>query len=797
MKRITVQLLTLICGLPIAVQSQTLTQTVRGTVVDEAIQTPLVGATVRIVIGEQTLGGYSDELGHFSIENVPVGRVTLEVTYIGYQPILINNLIVTSGKQAVLNLSMVEDISSATEEVVVTWAQKPGETINEFSTISSRPFSTEEANRFAGSLGDPARMATNFAGVVSAGDTRNDIVVRGNSPLGLLWRMEGVDIPNPNHFSTQGANGGPVSILNNNTLANSDFITGAFAPEYGNATSGVFDLKLRKGNTAKRESSFQIGFGGFEVFTEGPIKKGSNSSYLIAGRYSTLSVFDALGIQFGDLLGVPNFYDLTTKFEFDLKSAGKLSFFTVAGRSEIDILESELDDTDWNDTDISKSLIYQDIRQQVFTGTAGLSHNILLGTRTLLKNTLAYSYEWRDLDVDTVYADQATNPLYNERYRVGSLQWASNATLKFSARNNLRFGLFAKQYNYDVKDSITLFNMGTPYETVAIRNLDEGTFLGQVYAQHQLRLDQLTLTGGLHFLYFDLNKQSVFEPRLGLQYDLRPQLTLTAGYGMHHQTQVPVTYFSIDTLTGTQPNKAMRMTRSQHLVAGVESNLTPLGLRIKLEGYYQWLDHIPADPISSTYSAVNLGANFERPPDRTGFVNTGTATTQGVELTLERSFTNHYYALLTASVFKSEYTPSDGRTYNTAYNNGYVLNLLTGVEYTVGKQQNTQVFADLRIATSGGFRYTPVDLAASQAAGQEINVPNSAFSEQGPAYFRADLKIGIRQNFKKWSQEFNINLQNFTNQQNVFTRQYNPRLGNITDRYQLGFFPVPQYKIYF
>lgn len=141
------------------------------------------------------------------------------------------------------------------------------------ATVSARSFTVEETSRYAGSLNDPSRMAANYAGVSSTSDARNDIIIRGNSPLGVLWRLNGMEIPNPNHFGSLGTTGGPVSILNNNLLDKSDFLTGAFPAEYGNALAGVFDLQMRSGNNEKTEFLGQVGFNGFELGAEGPIGK--------------------------------------------------------------------------------------------------------------------------------------------------------------------------------------------------------------------------------------------------------------------------------------------------------------------------------------------------------------------------------------------------------------------------------------------------------------------------------------------------------------------------------------------
>ena len=131
----------------------------------------------------------------------------------------------------------------------------------------------KKRKRYAGAIDDPARMVSAFAGVNGNAEGDNDIVVRGNSPRGILWRLEGVEIPNPNHFASEGATGGPINALNSNMLGNSDFYTGAFAPEYGNALSGVFDMKLRNGNNEQREYSATLSVLGTDLTAEGPFKE--------------------------------------------------------------------------------------------------------------------------------------------------------------------------------------------------------------------------------------------------------------------------------------------------------------------------------------------------------------------------------------------------------------------------------------------------------------------------------------------------------------------------------------------
>lgn len=268
-----------------AKSQQTITQTVRGTVIDMQTLTPLPGANVILLNSDPIIGVSADENGRFRLENIPVGRIGIRVTFLGYKDVFMTSLDLLAGKELVLKIEM-EEVAIMSEEVVITANSEKDNPINDMASVSARSFTVEETERFAGSRNDVSRMASNYAGVRGTDDSRNDIIIRGNSPSGLLWRLEGVDIPNPNHYGSTESTGGPVSILNNNQLANSDFMTGAFPAEYGNAISGVFDLKMRNGNDEKHEFLGQIGFNGFEFGAEGPIsrEKGSLTWPIIAIR---------------------------------------------------------------------------------------------------------------------------------------------------------------------------------------------------------------------------------------------------------------------------------------------------------------------------------------------------------------------------------------------------------------------------------------------------------------------------------------------------------------------------------
>lgn len=286
MKKSSSLLLLFLLPLLVFAQDQ-MTQTIKGTVLDKEAEYPLIGVNVVLIGAETSIGTTTDFDGTFKLENVPLGRQVVQFSYIGYETVTIPNILVNSAKEIVLDIQMEEDLTELSE-VVVTATKDRRKAVNDMTTLSARSFTMEEVTRFSGALGDLARMAQNYAGVSGASDNRNDIIVRGNSPSAVVWRLEGVDIPSPNHWATLGSTGGPISMLNTNSMRSSDFLTSAFPAEYGNGTGAVFDLQLKNGNTDKYEFLGQIGFNGFEAGIEGPLSIGKNASFIANYRYSTL-----------------------------------------------------------------------------------------------------------------------------------------------------------------------------------------------------------------------------------------------------------------------------------------------------------------------------------------------------------------------------------------------------------------------------------------------------------------------------------------------------------------------------
>ncbi|MEM9548344.1 MAG: carboxypeptidase-like regulatory domain-containing protein [Bacteroidota bacterium] len=773
------------------------TQTIKGVVIDADSEMPLIGANVEVVVGEDILGTATDLDGRFRIENVPVGRHIVRVSYLGYNAVSIPNVVVNTGKEVDLDLMLSEAINQLSQ-VTITAETDKAKSVNEMATISAKTFSLEEVTRYSGGRNDASRLVSNFAGVSTADDSRNDIVIRGNSPAGVLWRLEGVPIPNPNHFSTLGTTGGPVSALNTNLLKNSDFITSAFPSEYGNALSGVFDVGFRSGNKDKYEFTAQLAaFSGLEFMAEGPLNKSKTSSFLVSYRHSFVALAGSLGLDIGTN-AIPDYRDLSFKLDFGSGRLGKFSVFGIGGTSDIAFLGAEIDEDDiFAEADA-------DSRADSRLGIIGVKHNILLSNNSYLRTVISVSraenqfFQERYLDTlfmesyDNTDVDDQTDRLaitsyYNVKHNA---KWTTRAGITFE-RLSLISTVRDREGNPD-------FDMDGLPDWQQVRDVDGELLIYQPFIQTKYKWNEkLTLNGGIHAQYLHINEDFILEPRLAFNYSLTSRSTINIGYGHHSQVQpLPILFFLSPNDEGElRPlNQELDFTKAHHFVVGYDVKPAK-NWRAKLEAYYQHLYDVPVDRFESTFSLLNAGADFVFP--ETGYlINAGTGRNYGLELTVEKFFSNGYYGLLTGSLFRSKYEGSDGIERNTAFNNKYVLNLLGGKEWKVNDRLSFT--ADFKITTAGGRYYTPIDLEASRLIMSEVTDDSRAFSEQFDPYFRMDLKVGFRLNSKKgFSQLFAMDFQNLTNRENPFIRRYNRSSNEVRTVLQSGFFPDILWRIQF
>lgn len=770
------------------------TQTIRGTVRDEVSKSPVIGASVLLAQpdGVASVGAVTDVNGDFRIPGVPMGRQSFRVTMVGYEMQLLSNIVLTAGKEVVLNVTLTEAVQNL-DEVLVTVDRKndKSKTNNELSLVGGRSFNVDDTKRYAGALGDPSRMAANFAGVVSGDDSRNDIVVRGNSPSGTLWQLEGLNIPNPNHFGSFAATGGPVSMLNNNVLGKSDFLTSAFPAQYGNALSAVFDLQLREGNNQKHELMGQVGFNGFELGAEGPFSKKSKASFLLNYRYSTLGLFKALGLQFGTGTAIPDYQDLNFKVAVPAGAKGKFTLFGITGSSDVQFLGNEVDTTLTNLYGTENT----NTRVKYGTNVFGLSYEHHLSPKTFAKLTLGMSTTRERFSGDSISNVTREAFLAGEaRYNTSKYSAVLGLRHKMNAKSSLYGGVTVDLLNFDLYNR-AIFQAGK-VDTVRVNVKGENTALTQAYVQWKYRMSHgLIFTTGLHFQHFSLNNSMTLEPRAALQYAFGRGQSVSIGYGLNSQAQNIYTYF-VQTPGESAPvrtNTDLGFTRSHHLVLSYQNRLTE-NLLLKIEPYYQKLFDVPVERRASTFSTLNTGASFG-PSDRDSLVNEGTGHNAGIELTLERYFNKGYYFLLTSSFFDSKYKGSDKVERSTAFNTRYVLNVLGGKEFRFG--QNNIVSANLKTSLVGGKYITPLNLAASKIKGAAVYDETKAYSLRQSPYFRTDIRFSYRREMRRSTMEFSMDLQNVTARKNIFQQTYNPRTGELVNQYQQPFFPVPYFRYTF
>ena len=767
-------ILTLMAGAVSALAFAQPAQTVKGRVVDTESQQPVIGANVIVTSVTPILGGVTDTEGNFRIEKVPVGRHSFKITSIGYDDAFVQEINVGSGKEVELNIKLTESFRSL-NEVVVKAQKENGAPLNDMVSVSGRSFTVDQTKRFAASVNDPARMAMSFAGVAATDDGSNQLIIRGNSPKGMLWRMEGVEIPNPNHFAQEGASGGGISALSANVLGNSDFLTGAFPAEYGNATSGVFDLKLRKGNNEKREYAMQAGILGLDFAAEGPIGPKGGASYLANYRYSTLSVLNKIGVNLNGDASI-DFQDGAFKVYIPYDDKVVVSVWGLGG-----ISTSKVNDDDWNETFKSNR------------GMVGVNYLRYINSKSYMENIVSYSATSQTGD----FYDKNTDATYQQKFVNQALRLSSLYNCKLNARNTMRLGIIINHLDFNLYDKD---NEDGPYEI----NVDRkgNTQLFQAYAQWKSRLTPtVTLNAGLHGMLLALNNRYSIEPRAGVRWAVAPRSTVSFGAGLHSKTESISTYFAQVKVSDDKTdllNKNLKLTKSAHLVAGYEFRPSE-SWRVLAETYYQHHYNIPIGPPNTTtpYLLHNSQLN-----EISGFVSDsltsdGKGKSYGLELTVEKSLTAGIYLMSTTSLYQSKYTGRDGIERDSRFNGKYVQNLLAGKEWRVGKSKTNIFAANIKLLAAGGNRTTPVDLEKSREKGRTERDWSRSYSEQLPAYFRTDLRVSYTKNKKRTTSTISLDIQNVTNRLNAFDRYYNKKEDRVKLITQTGMLPILNYRLEF
>lgn len=762
--------------------SQHLTQNIRGIVTDKAAGTPIAYATIQLEDAPEK-GAISDSLGNFLIKAIPVGRHTVKATYVGYETSLVREILVSSAKENFLEIAMTENTQELNEVVIRPQVNKE-QALNKMALTGARMFSVEEASRYAGGMDDPARLVSSFAGI-SSGVSQNGISIHGNAPHLLQWRLEDIEIPNPNHYADIATLGGGIlSSLSNHVLGNSDFFTGAFPAEYGNAVSGVFDMKLRNGNNRKMENTVQVGILGIDVASEGPLSKKHNSSYIVNYRYSATGLLAHLGMV--DLGGDFDYQDLNFKLNFPTR---KLGTFSVWGTSLIDKYGSdrEEDVNEWEYlADGSESKTDQ------YMAAGGVSHRYFIGEKGFLKTTLATTYFRSTASIDMFDTDMHSTPFLDMNRENTNLVFTTSYNHKFSAWFTNKTGASFTQMFYDMKMHLAPF-VGNPLNVISMG--DGSTSLISAYSSNSIGIgNRLTLSLGLNAQMLTLNKHWTLEPRIGMKWQAGSKASFAVAYGLHSRMEKMDVYYTKTPQTGEKlVNKDLDFTKANHFMLTFDYKLSD-DMILKIEPYFQTLFDVPVREGDS-YSVLNREDFYVED----ALVNKGKGRNFGIDLTLEKYLSKGYYYMFTGSLFDSRYCGGDNVWHDTKFNRNYILNLLGGKEWMLGRNKQNMLSVNAKLTFQGGDRYSPIDEKATlEHPDKEVQYDETrAYSRQLAPIFLTNISVSYKINKKKSAHEFAVKLLNATNYEEYGGHAYNLKTKKIeANRYAMSL-PNIYYKVEF
>ena len=754
MKRITNFLVTvtlIFCG-AVSMQAETL----RGTVKDAITGEPLIGATVKIVELENA-AAIADIDGKYQINLSKGGRYTIEANYVGYEPSVTKEILISGAKEVVLDITLREN-STELKEVVVRPRVNKEATVNPTVLTGGVMLSMEEASRFAGGYNDPARLVMSFAGVSGEADG-SGLSIHGNAPERMQYRIEGVEVFTPNHFNDLwNAGYGLVSALNSNVIGNSDFFTSTFNANYNNALSGVFDVKMRPGNNTKYENILQIGTVSEELTLEGPISRKHNSSYIVNYRYGFTSLVDKLGLVDTDGSHM-SFQDFSWKLNFPTKRAGTFSVFGLGfidtnwdERMKIKDTHSAYDASD-NDSKLAQLL-------------AGVSHKILLGNKWTWRSTLAYNMQHikdneyyyglkRDENDVLIYPLEYEEP---EQKYLFSKQKTNEDRIIFNTElskqvNDKWLTQFGGEYSHRFFNLVyrSADRLYAPVETMKdITNMKDDTGLASVFWQNLYKFnDHLSATAGISANYFLYSKKYSVEPRVSMKWDPNEKNSFALGYGLHSMVEKLDAYFYRDD-DGKLVNKDLGLTKAHHFQATYmykfNSNLT-----LRANAYYQYGFNTPVGIDGSTYCVTNRYFNFTDEP----LVNKGNTRNYGADITLEHYMSHGFFGQTNISLYRSQYRGVDKVWRNQMYDRRFMFKILGGKEWIIGKNV---LNVSAKYSIQGGLRYTPIDVDQMNAnidAGivndEPIYKDNEAFTKHFKPTGIVDLTVSYKINKKRVS----------------------------------------------
>jgi len=544
---------------------------------------------------------------------------------------------------------------------------------------------------------------------------------------------------------------------------------------------------MRNGNYNKYEFTLQSSFNGLEAGAEGPIRKINQSSFFTYYRYSFLDLMNKIGFKFSGNEAIPEYQDFIFKINYPLKN-GIFQIHSLLGKSSIYIP---------GESDTYYKIDKQDIYNYSSVNTLSLSYTYYLSKNSFLKFIVYYLDQIGGTDIDSISENNDKTRIIEHYIKEKKLSFSTNISGKITSNysykagikiDKLAYDMNSKYYDYDFLKLVHYLNQS--------KNFKSGPFLVNTYIQFKIKYLKTLILPGIHYAHLTLNNSRSIEPRIAFKYILSKNKSFNFGYGLHSKMHSLATYYygtfiAIDNYVET--NRDLKFSKAHHFVFGYDWKIKK-DLYFKAETYYQYLFKIPVEIKTSWYSLINSGTTWG-PDTRDSLVNNGKGKNYGIEFTLEKFFNKKYYFLSTLSLYNSLYKASDNIWRNTVFNGNYIYNLLFGYEHFINKK--SLIVFDFKLSTAGGRRYIPIDLEKSIMAGQQIYDENNIYKYQYPAFFKIDMKIGFKQNFKTMSQEYQFYIENITNNKNILYELYNNSTKEIQKVYQLGFFPMVLWRLNF
>ena len=685
-------------------------QTIKGSVTDAITGETLIGAAVKVA-ELKDVGGITNIDGEFSITITQPGRYTIETSYMGYEPSVLKEVLVAGAKDVVLDITLRESSTDMNEVVIKPRVNKES-TVNPTALVGGMMLSMEEASRYAGGYNDPARLVTAFAGVAGQGDG-NGISVHGNAPQFMQYRLEGVEIFSPNHFADLYSAGfGMVSALNSNVITNSDFFVSTFNSSYNNALSGVFDVRMRAGNNSKFENGVQVGSVGIEWTSEGPISKKNNSSFIFNYRYGfstiarKLKLIDTYGSQY-------DFQDLSFKLNFPTKKAGTFSAFALGFIDKSWDVELDIED-------IHSIYDASDQEGSLYNALLGASHKIHFDNKWTWRTTAAYNMQHNKVDMEYwgLHFDANHKPIgfegkdypfsylkQNEDRAVFNTELSKQVTPRWLLQLGGEYSHRFFDLNFRTAENVYEPVSPTPYYATK-----DNTGLASIFWSNLWKpTDNLSFNLGLSGSYFLLSKDFSIEPRASMKWEPGKRHSISLGYGLHSMIEKLDAYF-FRNADGTMANKDLGLSKAHHLLTTYMYKFTD-NLNLRFNAYYQYGFDTPVGINGSTFCTVNRLFNYIEEP----LVNEGNTRNYGADITLEHYMSRGFYGQVNGSLFKSEYRGLDKKWRNQLYDRGYMVKVLGGKEWMIGKRKQDVFNVSVKYTLQGGLRHTPIDVDAMRA----------------------------------------------------------------------------------